>query len=212
MARTQAADYNERRRRIIDMSTELFAAHGFHKTSISEIAAACKMSKSLLYHYFSSKREMLFCSMEGHTRALSQIASGIVTGAGTGEEKFRHLTRDFLYLYEKAKAKHIVLLNELDALDLSERDLILSQEDGVVRLVSALIGDMLGESRRLPADLTVFAMLFLGMINWTYTWFNPAKGLSSAEIADLASDLFIGGLKNGQFPAFDMRNTGSAIT
>ncbi len=211
MARTQSADYDERRQHIIDTSTELFAAHGFHKTSISEIAASCKISKSLLYHYFSSKREMLFCSVEGHTRALSQTARAIVRGSGDPEDKFRHLTRDFLQLYEKAKAKHIVLLNELEALGAEDRDLIIAQEDGVVSLISTLIGDILGGGHASRANLTVFSMLFLGMINWTYTWFDPAKGLTSEQIADLAADLFIGGLKNGHFLAFESKEPESAL-
>lgn len=38
----------------------LFSEKGFHKTSTREIADACGMSKGQLYHYISSKEDILF--------------------------------------------------------------------------------------------------------------------------------------------------------
>nr|WP_255785072.1 TetR/AcrR family transcriptional regulator [Membranihabitans maritimus] len=38
---------------------ELFANHGFHNTSVSEIASKAGISKGLMYNYFHSKDELL---------------------------------------------------------------------------------------------------------------------------------------------------------
>jgi hypothetical protein len=37
-------------------------------------------------------------------------------------------------------------------------------------------------------------MLLLGMINWTHTWYRPDGALEPAQLAGLASDLFLNGL------------------
>ena len=50
MARTQAPDYEERRIAIVDKAAELFARRGFTGASLSDLAAACQTSKSLIYH------------------------------------------------------------------------------------------------------------------------------------------------------------------
>ena len=60
MARTQAKDYLDKRRRILDAATVLFADKGFHATSVSDIAKACDTSKSRLYHYFTAKEQLLY--------------------------------------------------------------------------------------------------------------------------------------------------------
>jgi len=38
---------------------ELFAHHGYHSTSISQIAKEANVSKGLVYNYFDSKEELL---------------------------------------------------------------------------------------------------------------------------------------------------------
>jgi len=43
----------------METALELFARQGFHNTSISQIARAAKVSKGLMYNYFSSKDDLL---------------------------------------------------------------------------------------------------------------------------------------------------------
>ncbi len=47
------------RKQIIDASFELFANEGYSKTSIAAVARNAKVSKGLIYHYFSSKQDIL---------------------------------------------------------------------------------------------------------------------------------------------------------
>ncbi len=49
----------ERKLLITNTALELFAAKGFHGTSISMIAEAAGISKGLIYNYFSSKEELV---------------------------------------------------------------------------------------------------------------------------------------------------------
>lgn len=44
---------------IKNTALKLFAANGYHSTSISKIAASAKISKGLIYNYFRSKEEIL---------------------------------------------------------------------------------------------------------------------------------------------------------
>jgi hypothetical protein len=38
-------------------------------------------------------------------------------------------------------------------------------------------------------------MLVFGMINWTHTWFDPAGPLGVDELAELAADMALDGLR-----------------
>ena len=47
-----------RRRQLLDVALELFAAHGYHATSMNDIAEAAGVTKPVLYQHFRSKREL----------------------------------------------------------------------------------------------------------------------------------------------------------
>lgn len=49
----------EKRQLILDASLKVFAKNGFHEASISSIAKEAKISKGLIYNYFTSKEEIL---------------------------------------------------------------------------------------------------------------------------------------------------------
>ena len=48
----------ERRRQLLDVAVERFAAKGFHATSMDEIADAAGVTKPVLYQHFHSKRQL----------------------------------------------------------------------------------------------------------------------------------------------------------
>ena len=48
---------DERRAQLVDIGSRLFAERSYDSISIDEIAAEAGISKGLLYHYFSTKRE-----------------------------------------------------------------------------------------------------------------------------------------------------------
>ena len=50
----------QKHQRIVDCSCKLFFKKGYHPTTIRDIAKACGMSMGQLYHYISSKDDVLF--------------------------------------------------------------------------------------------------------------------------------------------------------
>jgi hypothetical protein len=48
---------------------------------------------------------------------------------------------------------------------------------------------------------TTSAMLFLGMLNWTYTWFNARGPVNREALALYIYDLFMTGFQTANFPA-----------
>ncbi len=48
-----------RRAQILDAAMACFAEHGYHETSIDEIAAHVGLSKGAIYHHFAGKRDIL---------------------------------------------------------------------------------------------------------------------------------------------------------
>jgi len=197
MARTQALDYPEKRLRILDIATELFAKQGFHATSITDIAQACETSKSRLYHYFDSKEQLLYEILRDHALVLRDSLSPIVSDTGLdAPQKLEKYAAHLLFTNITFRAKHKLILGELGALPLEKRQEVSS----LLRQSIETIYDILSEinpklahnsSMKFPT-----AMMFIGMINWTHTWFSGEGALSTDVFAKLLCDTFIGGFSN----------------
>jgi TetR/AcrR family transcriptional regulator, cholesterol catabolism regulator len=64
-ARARQAD--QRRSELIDAALRLFAEQGFRATTIADIATATGTAHGLVYHYFSSKDELLEAVLQRYT-------------------------------------------------------------------------------------------------------------------------------------------------
>ena len=199
MARTQSPDYDARRQFILDQAAGLFAAQGFHNASLSAIAKACKSSKSLIYHYFSSKEEILYAVMAEHTGLLLETAKGVMDNDIGADEKLRAISRAYLDIYKSAKARHAMLLNELRSLAPAQRRQIVRRERAILAIFEQLIAEIGGKSVARKELRTVLTNLFMGMINWTDTWYDDKGPIKSDAVSDLASEIFITGLQQGKF-------------
>lgn len=192
MARPQSPEYDKRRDAILREAARLYARRGFKGASVADLAAACRTSKSLVYHYFPSKDDILYATMVDHLDALVEAAQD-ATRSGSAEEQLRALTRAFMRLYVGAEDSHKVLLNELDNLPPARRAEVVGKQKRIIAAVEALVREIRPDAPVLP-----LAMLFFGMINWTHTWFRPAGGVGADALARMAVDLMLNGLGGAQ--------------
>jgi AcrR family transcriptional regulator len=195
MARTQAIDYEQRREAIVETAAELYASKGFLGASISDLADALGASKSLVYHYYSSKEDILFEVMDSHLRALNDAVNLVVEMNIPAADRLRELTRSMMRLYVGAASRHKVLLNELDSLPPERRANIVSRQERLIRIVEKLLVEIQPSLKKRKRAQTPAAMLFFGMINWTHTWFRVDGGASAVEVADMAADITLRGLQ-----------------
>lgn len=194
MARTQAADYDERKLAIVEQAAALFAMHGFNGASVADIAERGKISKSLIYHYYESKEDILYDVMISHVRALETAAADALAGNGKPDQKLRDLTQLFMALYVGAADRHKVLLNDLDYVPKARRAEIVAVQRGLIESVRKLLVEIEpGLKGQTGAGLAA-AMLFFGTINWTHTWYDPKGAVTPEALADMAVNLTLGGI------------------
>lgn len=187
MARGLARDHDEKRAALRKGAADYFARHGYDRASMTGAAKHCGVSKALIYHYYSSKEDLLFDILDDHLGALVDVVE-TARGAGLGG-----VIRAILSAYEDADAEHKLQLDALATLP-PERQapLIAAQRQLVTVMAEAVDAARPG----LDADrLRALTMSVFGILNWFYMWHRPGKGLSRAAYADLAADFVMGGLR-----------------
>jgi len=194
MARPQSPDYDKRREAIVEAAARLYAQRGFRGASVADLAEQCRTSKSLIYHYFPSKDDILYEVMAAHLDALVDAADDAMRG-GSARERLQALTLSFMDLYVGARDSHKVLLNELDNLPAQRRSQVVAKQRWIIAVVETLVLEIRPDSNPVTLPLT---MLFFGMINWTHTWFRAEGTIDARQLADLAVDLMLNGLERLQ--------------
>lgn len=191
MARPQAADYADKREAILDMAAELFARRGFAGASLADLAEASGYSKSSLYHYFGDKQAILYQAMQAHLAELTAIADAAMDVALPPEQQLRRFARATMRAYATARWKHRLLVNETASLAAPEQRRVVAAQRALVERVADLL-----ERLRPSANTTERwpnAMLFYGMLNFTYTWYDPAGAVTPEALADQAVSVFLDG-------------------
>jgi AcrR family transcriptional regulator len=151
-----------RQRQILDCAKRVFATHGFHAASISDICEAAGIGRGTLYQYFANKRSVLTAILRetlGRVRALMerQESAMAVTPFAPPEKLTRSSVIEFSarglrevlevvfsdndtlrILLREAVGLDVdveAMLNEIDQtfIEIVERSLIASQRAGFVR-------------------------------------------------------------------------------
>lgn len=189
MARTQAVDYEERREAIVEKAADLFAARGFLGASVSDIAKACNTSKSLLYHYYPSKEDVLYAVMSSH---IDRLVEDVETAHQAGDDarsRLRHVLRLFMQDYVGAAARQKVLLNDLENLPEDRRVGIVAKQRRIVDAIQAMLVEITPALAANKAEARARTMLLFGMINWTGNWYDASGPIKPDAIADMALEM-----------------------
>jgi AcrR family transcriptional regulator len=195
MARTQSENYADIRREILRKSAALFARLGYANASITDIAAANGISRGLLYHYFASKEALLGEMLNDHLdMLLDEVSSASQQGVDV-ETRFRNMVRAMVLINARSKDLQVVLLHDLQNLGAQDTAVIVRKQKEILRVISALIQACDGGRTIDARTLTAHTMMFMGMINYTYLWYDPHGPVGPQEYADMVAGTFLAGLR-----------------
>jgi AcrR family transcriptional regulator len=183
-----------RKAEIRKRAAEVFAERGFDRASIRDVAKAAEMSLAGLYYYYRGKDEILFDIQHEAFSTLLEAHAEALAGVKDPEAKLGCVIEAHLDFFADNIAEMKVMSREADQLagDYGERVGELRRR--YVRLVRGIL-DELGAERALrdvPTSVAVF--LVFGMMNWMYTWYDPARDGSAADLGRAVKDIFLHGL------------------
>lgn len=193
MARPRAADYEDKRGSILSEAAKLFAASGYDRTSMSEIAQALGVSKALFYHYYPSKDALLFAIIRDHLVHLVETVEVVDDAAAPPETRLRALVMGVFACYRGADAEHKVQINHLAQLPEAQKEALKGLER---RLVTRLSGIVRAVRPDIPAaTLRPVTMSLFGILNWKYMWFRESGAMSEADYSDLVTRMALAAIK-----------------
>ena len=193
MARTRSENYEDIQLGILAKAAELFATQGYERSSIADLAEACSLSRGALYHYFESKEAILFSMLDTHVRGLLKRLREVISAEGPASDQLARLIEAAVDYNAVSPHEQVVILNDLASLGEREQAEVVKLERQVVDLVGEVLVRTDTTGKITKATKKVYTMALLGIINYTYTWYDPNGSVKPKQFARLVTDLYLRG-------------------
>lgn len=190
--------YDARLERLLARAARVFAERGFHSTSMRELAAASGMSLAGMYYYVKGKDELLALIQERCFALVLEGAEQVVAQGTDPVERLHAFIKHHVTFFAAHLPETKVLTHEARALRGEARRRVDTIKRRYVDLLVGLLKDAAPDEP--PLERRVAAYLLFGMMNWMYTWYDPAGALDPERLASLIARVFLGGLVDARFP------------
>lgn len=172
----------------------MFAERGYRATSMQDLAREAGMGKASLYHYFSSKEELLTELYEEVIRENVLAVLRIAGREGSAGEALTDVVVDRVaYTCRNRQLLNVFFEEEAELAPRMRGRLIRARreyEDAVMEIVRR--GQQSGELV-IHTRPRVFINTLLGAANWVYKWYDPQGSMTPEEIGrDMARILLAG--------------------
>jgi TetR/AcrR family transcriptional regulator, cholesterol catabolism regulator len=182
---------------VLDAAIDVFWRKGYSAASVQEVADAVGVLKGSLYHYISSKEELLFRIFDGsHQDALAIMEEVSALDVGPLERLHEYVVRFVTYYVENIKRVGLYyrewrFIEGEHAKDLRE------QRRDYDRFLMGLIDEAQARGE-IPAsvDPKLTAFYLMAAFNGIADWYRPAGPLSAADIAARYADLALATVRN----------------
>jgi TetR/AcrR family transcriptional regulator, fatty acid metabolism regulator protein len=109
----QTGGAEEKRRLILEAAVRVFARHGFHTSRVGDIAGEAGVAHGLLYHYFSSKDEVLETVFRENWAELLARFEQVEASDEPADEKLRGIVKILLRTWRNDPDLVTVMVREV---------------------------------------------------------------------------------------------------
>jgi AcrR family transcriptional regulator len=184
--------------RLLAAASALFAERGFAHTSVQDVVERAGVTKGAMYHYYSSKDDLL---QEVYSRLLALQSERLEEIAGRplpAAERLRAAAADVVVTTLEHLDDAVVSMRSMHMLPEERQAAVRAGRRRYHERFRALVeeGQRSGELRAdVPADLAVHQ--FFGGVHHLGTWYRPEGELRPGEIGGTFADLLLRGLTKG---------------
>ena len=184
--------YDRRQADVVLGAAGVFAARGYDQTSVPELALALGMAAGGLYHYFSSKEELLIAICDQLMDPLLDEAEDLLGTDADPDVKLRELVRLWVAHVIEHRDHMLVFQQERHVIDHGEQwERVRERRKRFEQLVGRVLKDAHERGMIRVDDSRLALSALLGMVNYTAQWHRPRGRLTAMEIADGYLDLIL---------------------
>ncbi len=181
------------RERIRLEAAELFSEHGFNGTSMAELASAVGITKSSLYHHFSSKQALLSEIIELTVSRVAPLLQEVADMELPAKDRLRRAI--ILHTVEAIRDQHSVacFIEEGRYLSPDFMSSHVANRDAYEQIFTRMFEEGIESGEFAEQDVGIAVKAVLGMCNSVVRWYKPGGGHSPDEIANEFAEFAVRG-------------------
>jgi AcrR family transcriptional regulator len=179
---------------IVTAAIQLFQQKGYHATSMQDIADAVGLQKGSLYHYITSKDDLLVDIIHDAIAQYNARLAEVRSMDLPVRRKLELAVRYHLTGIAEKLGMLTIFLRESYALEPEKAKVLDEDSARYNQMFEELFQEGIdsGEVRGLDPKLATRTVL--GACNWFYRWYRPDGARSIDELADFFVDLLFNGI------------------
>ncbi|GAB4087089.1 TetR/AcrR family transcriptional regulator [Myceligenerans cantabricum] len=187
------------RQGLLDVAVGTFIERGYDATSIATLAERLGLSKSAIYHHFSSKEQILAAALDealtGLEAAVARPGEDDARGEGTtAAGRLESVLREAVHVLVD-RLPYVTLLLRVRGNTDTERAALARRRAFDKQVTALLEAAQRSGELRLDVDPRVAERLIFGMINSIVEWYRPGGRESATTLADDVVALALTGLR-----------------
>jgi AcrR family transcriptional regulator len=183
-----------RRDLIIESAAGLFAAKGFHATTVRDIAEVAGVLSGSLYAHIATKEDLYVEIVRRAARDFTAAVEPIATGSGSAVDKLERMIGAHLAVIARSRAWARVYLDDDTNLSQAARDQARQWRRAYEKLWDAVLAEGMADGSFRVADQPLARLFVLSALNGVIRWYVSEGRLSEGDITRHFTGLVLGAL------------------
>jgi TetR/AcrR family transcriptional regulator len=168
---------------LYETAARWFLAHGFHGTSLSDLASELGITKANLYNYFGEKGELLYQLHQRSLEVAEAAHRAAVAEGTTGLERVRLIARNYVRALTTSVSVTVIRL-EAEILPREREKEILGRRRWLASDLEAQIAAGIADGSIVACNPKFMARNVIGILYWTTTWYRPGGAWDGKQVAE----------------------------
>jgi AcrR family transcriptional regulator len=182
-----------KRAAVLRGASHLFVEHGFHATSLDDIAELLHVTKPTLYYYVKNKDEILFECVRLGLQKLHSEMDKIGASGGKPIDRLIAGIRSYVEFVTQDFGLCVIRVGE-DPLPPEGRKNLRRMKAMIDEEFRNVITEAIADGSLADCDPRMAAFLVGGALSWIGRWYRPDGAYTPAQIADHFASILMNGL------------------
>src|SRR3954468_595809 len=164
------------------------------EVAVDDVARAARVSKTVIYRYFSDKDELVDAVLERISTAvlLPRLLGQLAAPRADDRARLRAVIAEFVALIEEEPA--LYRFAYAHAGRAGRADLVAATEREIAEALGVLVGERLAAAGRPVVPALTWAYGVVGMVQLTAHWWSGTRSVPAADLVEQLTELAWGGL------------------
>jgi TetR/AcrR family transcriptional regulator, cholesterol catabolism regulator len=174
-------------------ASKLFNKKGYLETSLKDISTSIKLSKGGIYHYFSSKHEILYFILGNYIDLLHEGLEDELKAIDDPSKKIRYIMLRHLRLFNKKAPQARAMLFDARNLPSEYFEAIALKQKKYAAILTSVLSEHFATAMS-PDELKTISYIFFGICNSIMYWYDPKGAITLDELSEICYGIFMKGI------------------